>query len=117
MTTSDAGHVPLRPVEFQILLSLSKKERHGYAILQDAESRTGGEVAPGLATLYRALRRMEDQGLVEESERASGPDDDERRRYYRITEEGRSLARAEARRLEMLVQAAADADLLGGERA
>lgn len=101
--------LPLRPVEFDILLSLAAGERHGYGIIQDAEAR--GEAVPDVGTLYRALRRLGDQGLIEAVEReASG---DGRRKYYRLTALGLKVARAEARRLEALARAARGVGLLG----
>ncbi|MQA88702.1 MAG: PadR family transcriptional regulator [Gemmatimonas sp.] len=98
--------LPLRPVEFHILLSLAAGERHGYGIIQDAEAR-GQAMAPDVGTLYRALRRMQEQGLIAAAERRQAPDaGDERRNYYRITPRGRRVAQAEARRLEALTRAA-----------
>ena len=106
--------LPLRPVEFQVLLSLSAGDRHGYAMLQEAERRTGGGMMPGLVTFYRALRRMEAENLIAESdERPDSEDDDERRRYYRITGLGRRVAAAEAARMAALVRAARATNLIG----
>ena len=105
-------HLPLRPVEFHILLSLAAGERHGYGIIQDAESR-GETGLPDVGALYRALRRMEDQGLIAAAERRSAPDaGDERRIYYRITPAGLSVAKAEVRRMEALMRAAQSGGLL-----
>lgn len=104
--------LPLRPVEFQILLSLAGGERHGYGIIQDARER--GETAPDLGTLYRALARMLDQGLIESAD-SRPPSDDERRNYYRITDGGLRVAKAEARRLDALTRAARLGGLLKGE--
>ena len=104
--------LPLRPVEFDILLSLAAGERHGYGIIQDAESR-GLAAPPDVGTLYRALRRMEDQGLIGASARRAAPDTgDERRNYYRITALGLRVARAEARRIAALARAAISSGLL-----
>ena len=104
--------LPLRPVEFDILLSLATGERHGYGMIQDAEARGLG-AAPDLGTLYRALRRMQDQGLIEASERRDAPDaGDERRHYYRISPLGQRVAKAEARRMAALARAAAASGLL-----
>jgi len=100
--------LPLRPVEFQILLSLAGGERHGYGIIQDAKGR--GETAPDIGTLYRALARMVDQGLI-----AAVDADDERRNYYRITDVGLRVAKAEARRLDALTRAARLGGLLKKE--
>jgi DNA-binding PadR family transcriptional regulator len=98
-------------VEFHILLSLAWRERHGYGIMQDARER--GEAVPDVGTMYRALARMTDQGWIEAAESGPGPDTgDERRNYYRITEIGLRVARAEARRLDALTRAARIGGLL-----
>ena len=100
------SYLPLRPVEFHVLLSLAAGERHGYGIIQDAETR-GESSVPDVGTLYRALRRMQDQGLIDAADRRQAPDvGDERRNYYRITAAGLRVAREEARRLEALTRAA-----------
>lgn len=107
--------LPLRPVEFHILLSLAAGDRHGYGIIQDAEAR-GEPSVPDVGTLYRGLRRMQDQGLIASADRREAPDaGDERRNYYRITPFGLDVARAEARRLERLTQAARVGGLLAAE--
>jgi len=107
--------LPLRPVEFDVLLSLAAGERHGYGIIQDAEGRGHGP-APDVGTLYRALRRMQEQGLIGEADRRLAPDaDDERRNYYRITPLGLRVARAEARRMAALARAAVLGGLLDAE--
>jgi DNA-binding PadR family transcriptional regulator len=104
--------LPLRPVEFDVLLSLAVGERHGYGIIQDAEAR-GSTLVPDVGTLYRALRRMQDQGLIGGSARRQAPDaGDERRHYYRITPLGLRVAQAEARRLAALTRAAMQGGLL-----
>ena len=104
--------LPLRPVEFHILLSVARGERHGYGIIQDAEAR-GEASVPDVGTLYRALRRMREQGLIAEAEAPSSEaSGDERRNYYRITEFGLEVGRAEARRLESLTHAARQGGLL-----
>ena len=107
-----ARFLPLRPVEFDVLLSLAAGERHGYGIIQDAEAR-GLTTVPDVGTLYRALRRMQDQGLIAASERRRAPDvGDERRNYYRVTPLGLRVARAEAQRLAALTRAAMRGGLL-----
>lgn len=103
--------LPLRPVEFQILVSLSRGERHGYGIIQDAEDRGEGRAVPGLATLYRALQRLEREGWIERSARASALDDD-RRRCYRLTPLGLAIAQAEASRLASLIRVATETRLM-----
>jgi DNA-binding PadR family transcriptional regulator len=96
--------LPLKPVAFQILLSLADGERHGYGITQDIAGRTAARMRIEPGNLYRSLRTMLDDGLIEESEKRPAPDlDDERRRYYRITPLGRRVAAAETARLELLV--------------
>jgi len=102
--TEIASFLPLAPTTFHILLSLAEEDRHGYAIIQDVEARTGGKVSLSVATLYRSVHRMLEEGLLVESrERPPAELDDERRRYYRITPLGASVAWAEAQRLSQLV--------------
>jgi len=96
-------HLPLRPVEFQILTSLIQGERHGYAILQEVEARGEGPAVPGLATLYRAMLRLEKEGLIARLDEAAPTLEDERRRVYRLTPLGRAVVVSEARRLAPLV--------------
>ena len=99
--------LPLQPAMFHILLSLADNDRHGYAIIQDVATRTGGEVRLSAGTLYRTIQRMLDQELIAElSQRPDPADDDERRRYYQITPFGEAVAGAEARRLSALVRLA-----------
>jgi DNA-binding PadR family transcriptional regulator len=96
---------PLKAVEFQILLALEAGDRHGYAILKHIESESGGSLTIRASPFYRKLRRMEDDGLVEEAgERPAQELDDERRRYYRLTDLGRRVAGTEARRLVRLAE-------------
>ncbi len=112
MATDKARDGRLRPVEFHILLSLSAAERHGYGIIRDIESLDAASV-PDVGTMYRALARLVEQGLIEASARRPAPDvDDERRNYYRITTAGRKVARVEAVRLEALTAAARSGGLL-----
>ena len=107
--------LPLSPAAFHVLLALAEGERHGYAIIKDVEARTGGRVRMGPGTLYGAVKRMLDEGLIEESdERPDAALDDERRRYYRLTGFGRRVAAAEAERLSGLVAAARARNLLSG---
>jgi DNA-binding PadR family transcriptional regulator len=112
--TDPETHLPLRPVEFEILLTLAEGERHGYAIIQETEARSDGAIRLETGTLYRALRRLGSIGLVKPtSRRAVANDaDEERRRYYAITGLGRAVAAAEAARLLRLVTAARGARLL-----
>lgn len=100
-------HLPLTVPVFQILLSLADRDLHGYAIIQDVRQRTEGEVELTASTLYAALKRMLDAGMVEElDERPAAGEDDSRRRYYRMTPLGRMVARLEAARLERAVRMA-----------
>jgi DNA-binding PadR family transcriptional regulator len=105
---SDAvdGLLPLPPATFHILLALSVGECHGYAIIQDIEARTGGELRLSAGTLYRSIARMVEQGLITEVVKRRSITDDERRRYYRITAFGTAVARAEMGRLANLVRLA-----------
>ncbi len=99
--------LPLLPATFHILMAIAEEDRHGYAILQDVERRTQGQVRLSAGTLYRSIQRMLEQGLlVETQERPAPEEDDERRRYYRITPFGEAVARAETRRLTELVRLA-----------
>jgi DNA-binding PadR family transcriptional regulator len=110
--------IPLTPVAFEILLALADGERHGYSILQEVESRSGGAVALHAGTLYRALARLLESELIEELD-APDSNSDERRRYYRLTSRGIAVARAEVGRLEGQLAAAHTRRLLkaGGLRA
>jgi DNA-binding PadR family transcriptional regulator len=100
--------LPLPPATFHILLALVDQERHGYAIIQDVEERTDGELRLSAGTLYRSIARMVEQGLIVEvvKRAAARLDDDERRRYYRVTPFGTAVARAEMARLSQLVRLA-----------
>ena len=104
--------LPLTPVAFEILLALADGERHGYSILQEVESRSGGAVSLHAGTLYRALARLLENDLIEELGSPDPKNDDERRRYYRLTTRGISVARAEMGRLEGQLSAARTRKLL-----
>src|SRR5262245_55163110 len=104
---------PLSTAAFQILLALADGDRHGYGVMQEIEQRTSGRVRLGPGTLYGALKRMLDDGWVEELE---GDEEDERRRYYHLTPGGRQIARQEAQRLAELVVAAQSKRLLSPAR-
>lgn len=100
---------PLTVPVYYILLALTDGERHGYGIITEVEDRTGGAVRLRTGTLYNAVRRMLEQGLIEESEERPDPAmDDERRRYYRITASGREVLKADAARLAQMVSLARD---------
>jgi DNA-binding PadR family transcriptional regulator len=105
--------LPLTPAVLHVLLALADAERHGYGIMKEVEGRTGGEVRLGPGTLYGSIKRMLADGLIEESDERPDPEmDDQRRRYYRITDFGRRVAGAEAQRLEALVSSARGKKLL-----
>jgi PadR family transcriptional regulator len=101
MSPGDRG-VPLRSVELHILLSVVDRPRHGYAILQEAEERTGGRPGFEIPTLYRALRRLRELGLIRAAS-APEPDPDERREYWAATAPGRRALEAELARMEIAV--------------
>src|SRR5689334_19846121 len=89
---------------FHILVALADADRHGYSIMQEIDARTGGQVRLSPSTLYSAIKRLLQEGLIEELEERPDPDhDDERRRYYRLTRAGRRAAIEEARQLEKLL--------------
>jgi DNA-binding PadR family transcriptional regulator len=99
--------LPLSPAAFHILLALVDGERHGYGIMQETARRGEGRVTLGPGTLYRSIRRLLADGLIEESDERPVPElDDERRHYYRITPFGLRVAGAEAERMAALVRAA-----------
>jgi DNA-binding PadR family transcriptional regulator len=111
---SKESHVrlPLPPAVFQILVALADQDRHGYAIMQDVAERTGGEMKLSPGTLYGSIKRMlEDDLIVELDDRPDPENDDERRRYYRLTRSGREVARAETDRLTTLLRQARAAGL------
>jgi DNA-binding PadR family transcriptional regulator len=108
--------LPLPTATFHILLAIAKEDRHGYAVIQDVEQRTGGEIRLSAGTLYRSIQRMLEQGLLRETRDRPAPElDDERRRYYRITPFGQAVARAEAQRMAELVKMARAQGLVLGK--
>jgi DNA-binding PadR family transcriptional regulator len=104
--------LPLTPLSLAILLGLAEEDRHGYALLKEIERESEGRIRPGTGTLYAALQRLSDEGLIEERSAPAG--DDPRRRYYGITALGRDVARAELRRLRRLLERAAEKKLARG---
>ena len=101
------SYLPLTPVVFEIMLALADEERHGYAIMKEDAERTGGSVRLRPGTLYRAINRMLTLEFVAECEERPVPgSDDERRRYYSLTDLGRAVAEAEATRLQFAVSSA-----------
>ena len=100
--------LPLPPAVFHILIALGEGEKHGYAVMQEVADRTGGKVRMSPGTLYGSIRKMLDDGLIEElfhrsAESRKGGSEDARRRYYRVTKFGRAIAAAEAERLTALL--------------
>jgi DNA-binding PadR family transcriptional regulator len=112
-TSNPEQYKPISAQVFQILLAVSDKQLHGYAIIRDINKRTGGRVTLTASTLYSAIKRMLSAGLVEESEERPVPElDDERRRYYGITQEGMQVLRCEAEWLELLTNSAREKQIL-----
>lgn len=101
--TDPAAHLPLKPDLFQILLALESGERHGYGIIKEVQRATDGQVRLEPSPLYRRLKRLLDSDIVVETDKRPVPElDDERRRYYALTDHGRRLMAAEAQRLVAL---------------
>jgi DNA-binding PadR family transcriptional regulator len=98
---------------FHILMAVADEDRHGYGIIQDVLTSTDGKLKLSAGTLYRSIQRMLEQGLIVET-RDRPEDDDERRRYYRITPAGREVAKAEAQRLQHLVRLARKSGFAAG---
>ncbi len=104
---------PLTPAVFEILLALADQDRHGYGIMREVERRTHGDLKLGPGTLYGSIKRLLKAGFIEDS--GDRPDpilDDDRRKYYRLTIQGRQVAIAEANRLERQVRQAREKNLL-----
>ena len=104
---------PLTPAMFNVLLALSGEDLHGYAILKEVAAQTGDEVQLSTGTLYGIIKRLLADGLIVETRRRpAAEDDDARRRYYHLTDSGREVAVAEARRMEKLVARARSKQLI-----
>lgn len=106
--------LPLTAAMFHVLVAMADGDRHGYAIIKDVAERTNGEVELGTGTLYGILKRLLAEGLAVESKRPAARNDDERRRYYRLTDFGKRVVGAETRRLEAMVRAARGTRALRG---
>ena len=105
--------LPLTPAIFNILLALADGERHGYSIMQEIAAQTRGKLRIGPTTLYRSIKHMIEDGLIVETDERPDPAlDDERRRYYRLTDLGQRVAAAEALRLEQMLAVAHSKSLL-----
>ena len=106
MAAHDRPERPIAPAVFHILIALADEPRHGYGIMQDVSSRTSGKIKMSPGTLYGSIKQMLEDGLIEEVRGRRAADNDERRRYYRITTAGREAARREMARLtDLLTQA------------
>ena len=109
-------YLPLSPAVFHILLALADEERHGYGIMQEVQVRTGGRVHLVPGTLYGAIKRLLEKGIIVETEERPDPEmNDERRRYYRLSDFGLRVLTAEAERLERMVRQAQAKQLLAGK--
>ncbi len=109
--------ISLTPAAFHIMLVLASGENHGYAIMREVAEHTQGKMRLGPGSLYGTIKRMLADGWIEESDERPDPQlDDERRRYYRLTGVGQKLVRAEAERLEQLVNIARGKKLLRNPR-
>jgi DNA-binding PadR family transcriptional regulator len=112
------SYLPLTPAVFHVLLSLADGEKHGYVISKEIARRTNDEVRLSAGTLYGVIKRLLEDGFIEESdERPDFSLDDERRRYYRLTKQGCALAEAEAERMERVLAMARAKHILGPESA
>lgn len=107
-------HLPLKPIDFQVLLLLDASDHHGYGIMKGVEEQSGGAVRLEVGSLYRMIGRLERAGLVSSEEPGEDQADGRRGRIYSLTEVGREVARAEAERLEQVVALARRSRLLGG---
>ena len=109
--------LPLPPAQLHILLALADGDKHGYAVMSEVEQMTDGEVSMGPGTLYGAIKRMLNTGLIEESDNRPDPEmDDERRRYYRTSGFGARVLTAELSRLDQLIRAAQAKQVAAGLR-
>lgn len=110
--------LPLTPLAFQVLLALADRDRHGYGIIREVDTRTDGLIRLRSGTLYTLLQRLLAEGLILESDERPDPeDDDQRRRYYAVTDFGRAVLKAEARRLESAIGEARRKHVIGRTKA
>jgi len=111
--TNNESYGPLTPAMFHVLLALAGDDLHGYAILKEVELRTGGKVRLSTGTLYGIIKRLLNDGLIVEMRtRPAEAEDDERRRYYRLTPHGRQVAAAEAERMDEILAVARSRNLI-----
>ncbi|WP_420627993.1 PadR family transcriptional regulator [Candidatus Leptofilum sp.] len=115
-TPTPENHLPLTPTVFHILLALADKERHGYGIIKEIEARTNGRIRIMAGTLYGAIKRLLERGLIQETDDRPDPElDDERRRYYRLTDFGQRVLTAEVARLEEQLRQAHSKQFIPGD--
>ena len=115
MHSDPASLIPLPTAVFHILVALADRDRHGYSIMQDVAARTNEKVQLSPGTLYSSIRRMLEQGLIEELTTSPEPTNtDERRRYYRLSRFGRRVAAAEVDRLDAMLKQARATGLVAG---
>jgi DNA-binding PadR family transcriptional regulator len=113
MAEQTAPQQPLTPAVFHILLALADGEKHGYSIMKDVEAQTNGGLKMGPGTLYGSIKRMLTSGFIEEAEERPDPAlDDERRRYYQLSNMGQKVLSAESQRLEQAVKIARQKQVL-----
>lgn len=96
----------LTPMSLAILLALADEDRHGYGIIKEVERQSAGSLRLGTGSLYAALQRLAEEGLIAEAAYAPAPDEDQRRRYYSLTDAGREAARHELRRMARILSVA-----------
>src|SRR5258708_644762 len=111
-TPAPESNLPVTPSMFHVLLALAGDDLHGYAILKEVELRTGGKVRLSTGTLYGIIKRLVNDGLIVELHSRPSEADDERRRYYRLTPQGRQVATAEAERMDEILSIARSRNLL-----
>ena len=118
MAADPRSLLPLTPLAFQVLLALADRERHGYDIIREVDTRTDGLIRLRSGTLYTLLQRLQTERLIAESDDRPEPeDDDQRRRYYGVTDFGRAVLTAEARRLESALGEARRKQVIGRSKA
>ncbi len=108
------AELPLTPLSFEFLLALADQERHGYGVIKEIERQTEGSMRPATGALYLAAKRLQEGGLITESENRPEPDDDSRRKYYELTDFGRRVAAGETGRMARLVRIAVQKGLVDG---
>lgn len=112
MSTDPKASLPLSPVALYVLLTLADGDRHGYAIIKEIEAESGGDIRVLPGTLYRIIKQLVDDRWIVEVDPYGGEDDDERRRYYRLTPHGRKVAQAEVERMATVLRMARERRLL-----